>query len=163
MTAVLSDCGRYRYALTRGNWLDGVGTVLFVMLNPSTADATEDDPTIRRCIRFARDWGYARLAVANLYAFRATDPRDLALAGDPIGPENDEWLERLSSEANMVVVAWGANRLATPARVDRVLQLLGWSTCCLGTTKDGAPQHPLRLAATTAPRRFAPIAHEAPA
>lgn len=77
--------GEYRYKLWRVTGAPGTSVALFVMLNPSTADATDDDPTIRRCIRFARDWGHARLLVANLYALRATDPRALSRHPDPVG------------------------------------------------------------------------------
>ena len=146
--ATISDCGIYRYSLSR-EWLGGDGTVLFVMLNPSTADASVDDPTIRRCIGFAQRWGYARLTVGNLYAYRATDPRELddaAGAGvDPVGPENDDWLLRLSGGADEVIAAWGTK--ASAAREARVLRRLApWCTInCLGTTKSGQPKHPLYL------------------
>ena len=145
--AVLSGCGRYRYALTRGDWLDGEGTCMFVMLNPSTADAREDDPTIRRCVGFARSWGFARLVVANLYAFRATDPRGLWAAEDPVGPDNDRWLWDLSYGAHEVIAAWGATRHPGGAdRVRAVLEALGSphdSTRCLGQTMALHPRHPL--------------------
>lgn len=147
--AVISECGRYRYALTRGDWLDGEGTVLFVMLNPSTADAAADDPTIRRCIRFARDWGFARLTVANLYALRAADPAALLSATDPVGPENDYWLDRLAGEATEVIAAWGAHRYAE-RRSDHVRKLVEFQAGamrCLGQTKQLAPRHPLYVRA----------------
>ncbi len=108
--AVISDCGKYRYTLER-EWMTGQGTCLFVMLNPSTADASEDDPTIRRCIGFAQRWGYQRLTVGNLFAYRATDP--LGLREVPldvaIGPENDDHLCDLSHGASLIVAAWGAH------------------------------------------------------
>ena len=81
--------------------------MLFVGLNPSTADETNDDPTIRRCIAFAREWGYARLHMANLFAFRATEPRDMMNASDPIGPENDKHLLTLANDSILTVAAWG--------------------------------------------------------
>jgi hypothetical protein len=148
MSAVISDCGTFRYALTRGDWLGGTGTVLFVMLNPSTADASTDDATIRRCIGFAWDWGFARLTVANLFAYRATNPDDLIVAAragvDPVGPDNDRWIVRLASGASQIVAAWGAHR-AAEARTTRVLELLGPDVMCLGQTKSLAPRHPVRL------------------
>lgn len=158
MTAVLSPDGRYRYALWRDTGaLGGEGTVLFVMLNPSTADAEQDDPTIRRCIRFARDWGYARLAVGNLYALRATDPQALLTDADPVGPENDAWLQRLSGNALERVVAWGANR-AVAARAEAALRILTYGGSlgvrCLAQTKDLHPHHPLRLPAALRPKPF---------
>jgi hypothetical protein len=122
---------------------------MFVMLNPSTADASEDDPTIRRCIGFARSWGFARLVVANLYAFRATDPRELWVADEPVGPENDRWLWELSYDAHEVIAAWGATRHpGGQERVREVLMALGSphdSTRCLGQTKELHPRHPLYL------------------
>jgi hypothetical protein len=152
--AVISSCGKYRYSLHRalsGDLLAtnvGKGTVLFVMLNPSTADACDDDPTIRRCIGFAKAWGYDMLSVGNLYAFRATDPRKLATAEDPVGPENYTHLRRLAMDAAEVVVAWGV----PPIDVDeglhmaRVLGVLG-PTRALGVTKAGYPRHPLYMRA----------------
>lgn len=146
--AVISEDGTYRYALTRGDWLGGCGAVLFVMLNPSTADASVDDPTIRRCVGFARAWGFARLHVVNLYAYRATDPRELRGAADPVGPENDEWIRRLAEDSDEVVAAWGADKQASAPRVARVLSLVAPTpVSCLKLTKAGAPWHPLYVKA----------------
>ena len=111
--AYLSDDGRYRYSLTRHVApLTGDGVCTFVMLNPSTADATHDDPTIRRCIGFARAWGFEWLKVVNLFAYRATDPRDL-WAVDPyppyatqVGPENDCTIAKVVGGSDLVVCAW---------------------------------------------------------
>jgi hypothetical protein len=86
--AVLSECGRYRYVLTR-TWDHDLAACAFIGLNPSTADAHEDDPTIRRCIRFARDWGHGGLIMLNLFAWRSTDPRGLLDAIFPVGPPAD--------------------------------------------------------------------------
>ena len=88
-TADFSFCGQYRYTLTRV-WSLERGLVLFVGLNPSTADAERDDPTVRRCVGYARRWGFGGVLVANLFAYRATDPRDLLAVSYPIGPRNDE-------------------------------------------------------------------------
>ena len=104
--AKLSECRQYRYALWR-TWDDSKPYAMFVGLNPSTADETDDDPTIRRCIVFAKDWGYGGLCMANLFAYRATDPSNMFSAQDPIGPQNDVWLERLAKDAGIVVAAWG--------------------------------------------------------
>jgi hypothetical protein len=143
--AIISTCGTYRYLLTRpGDALPDRGTALFLMVNPSTADATLDDPTIRRCRGFARLWGCTGIAVANLYALRATDPAELWRHHDPKGPENDAWLLRLASEYREVICAWGAN--VKPARVLaalRIFEAAGAKLWCLGTTKDGHPRHPL--------------------
>lgn len=143
--ALLSDDQLYRYALWRV-W--GPHTCLrFVMLNPSTADATLDDPTIRRCVGFARREGYDGLVVLNLYAYRATDPRALLACADAVGPLNNLHLTTHLAAAALagepVVAAWGAN--AHPRRAREVLDLtehrVDWR--CLGTTKDGHPRHPL--------------------
>lgn len=144
--AQLSDCRRYRYTLTR-DWGTGPAAT-FIMLNPSTADATVDDPTIRRCVGFAHAWGCGRLIVGNLYALRATDPQALWNAVDPVGPDNDATLTRLLAQADgPLVAAWGGN-----ARADRVEALLALPgaerLACLGVTKAGAPRHPLYLPAT---------------
>lgn len=106
MSAIISDCGTYRYLLTRATGVtlfeSQARTVNFIMLNPSTADATADDPTIRRCIRFAMAWDYERLVVTNLFAFRATDPGDLRFAKDPIGPENDRHIIEAACVRNRI-------------------------------------------------------------
>ncbi len=91
--AVISECGRYRYVLTRQVG-PGTRTATFILLNPSTADANNDDPTIRRCIGFARQWGCGKLTVLNLFAVRATDPQWMKAASDPVGPENKAWFEK---------------------------------------------------------------------
>jgi hypothetical protein len=149
-TADISSCGQYRYTLTREipapMW--GVGDnarpVVFVMLNPSTADATEDDPTIRRCLGFAQAWGRTGLIVANLYALRSTDPKALWAHPDPVGPLNDAVLAALAHEHPLIVCAWGAN--AKPERVRQFQRIMNGSRAklrCLGTTQAGAPRHPL--------------------
>jgi hypothetical protein len=159
---VLSDDGRYRYALRRQTGVLGAeGAVLFVMLNPSTADATDDDPTIRRCLNYARRWGYARLDVANLYALRATNPAELFAGEDPVGPDNDAWLERLAKPSPSVVVAWGATPHPEPERARRVLELLEFyagTARCLGQTRDLHPRHPLYVRADAARTPFRRLA-----
>lgn len=148
-TATFSDDRRYRYELTR-RWGHG-DRVIFVMLNPSTADSDADDPTIRRCLGFARAWGYGRLTVLNLYALRATQPRDLWTTGDPVGPDNDAYLsEHVRDTSPLLICAWGIH-----ARTDRVRTF--WSlqgsqrAQSLGVTRSGAPRHPLYLPASTEP------------
>lgn len=150
-SAVLSPDGKYRYRLDR-RWGEGQ-TAMFVMLNPSTADATQDDPTLRRCLRFARDWGYGHLVVANLYAFRATRPADLKAASDPTGPRCDAYLEQCAKEAALIVAAWGMH--AQSNRVDQVRTILGPDLRTLGWTKNGQPRHPLYVKGNTAPRLWA--------
>ncbi len=157
--AYISDDGQYRYSLTR-EVAPGAryGTCTFVMLNPSTADATQDDPTIRRCIGFACAWGFERLKVVNLYAYRATNPRDLWLADDPVGPENDHVLSLVFGGSDLLIAAWGCH-----AKTERVDEILAWPIrprLCLGLTKDGAPRHPLYLPASAIPRPLNGESHE---
>lgn len=154
--AELSPCRQYRYSLTR-QWSSKRPTCLFIGLNPSTADELTDDPTIRRCIGFAHTWGYGKLVMANLFAFRATDPSTLLRVPEPIGPDNDRFLLSLCADAAMTIAAWGANG-ACVYRSGHVLNLLsdaGVKLYCLGKTKDGAPKHPLYLPKTTKPVPFA--------
>lgn len=146
--ATISDDGLYRYDLTR-KWADGP-TALFIMLNPSTADAEFDDPTIRRCIGFATREGCGSLTVVNLYGFRATNPDDLWRADDPVGPENDNFLRASLAVATEygwpVIAAWGAH--GKPHRVYKVKQMHGMARAqCLAHTKTGAPGHPLYIRA----------------
>lgn len=160
MSAVISDCGRYRYTLER-EWMTGRGTCLFVMLNPSTADARKDDPTIGRCIKFAQRWGFQKLTVGNLYAFRATDPKQMLATVNRTGPMNDPWLGLLAREADQIICAWGAN--AEPARAAEVVATLSAHRPveCLGTTADGSPKHPLARGRHRIPDDFEPIPFKA--
>lgn len=145
-TATISEDGRYRYRLTRGSELgcpSALPPAVFVMLNPSTADGLVDDPTIRRCRGFAREWGCPGLVVVNLYAYRATKPADLKWADDPVGPLNDAFLASACHKQD-VICAWGQH--ATQERIFEVWQILYRArarTFCLGLTKDGRPRHPL--------------------
>jgi hypothetical protein len=145
-SAYISDCGQFRWNLRR-SWDSGEGVVCFVMLNPSTADDLVDDPTIRRCIGFAKSWGYSTLSVRNLFAYRATDPKDLKSAGYPTGGQMGDSELMVSRTANLTVCAWGAK--APRWRVDQALELLdGANLFCLGTTKAGDPRHPLYVPAS---------------
>lgn len=140
-SATLSADGQYRYDLSR-TWDHDAGRLVFVMLNPSTADANVDDPTIRRCKAFARREGFGGIVVLNLYAYRATKPAALRDVDDPIGPENDQTIVRVLSTRKRAIAAWGAH--ADTARARAVVALaphVQWQ--CLGTTAGGAPRHPL--------------------
>ena len=151
--ATFSADGLYRYSLSR-EWLIGESTVAFIMLNPSIADAGHDDPTIRRCIRFAQDWGYRRLVIGNIFAFRSTDPAPLLLVDDPVGPDNDAWLRRICAEAEDVVCAWG-NRGGYNGRGDIVKDLIGQERrFSLGLTMVERPKHPLYVRADSQLERF---------
>ena len=152
-SALFSDCRRYRYALWRDLGLQASvcgDTCVFIGLNPSTADETVDDPTIRRCMRFARDWGFQRLCMLNLFALRAPDPRIMLAAVDPIGPDNDLAIEQNIRAARLVVAAWGVHG-AHRGRADDIRASCGSRLHHLGLTKDGHPRHPLYLRADTRP------------
>lgn len=146
-SATISDDGVYRYDLTR-TWDAASGRLTFVMLNPSTADAAVDDPTIRRCKAFAKREGFGGIVVLNLYALRATNPRELDIADDPVGPGNDDTIARVLASKTRAVAAWGAH--AAPARARAVTALaphVAWQA--LSTTKAGAPRHPLYVRGDT--------------
>jgi hypothetical protein len=145
-TAKLSADNVYRYRLGR-RWGEGA-PLLFVMLNPSTADARIDDRTIRRCMSFAKRDGFPAIDVVNLFAFRATFPRDLRSAKDPIGPENDEEIADALKRAGQVIAAWGVSvprpHAHRPARVLELLKERG-AVWALRITPTGAPEHPLYI------------------
>lgn len=144
-SAIFSDCRTWRYTLHREVGR-GSRTVAFIGLNPSTADETKDDPTIRRCIGFARSWGFGRMTVLNLYAIRSTDPRGIWSAADPIGPDNDHHLRVQGAIAELVVASWGAFPLAS-GRAGTVAALLHdlHQLHVLALSKHGHPRHPLYL------------------
>ncbi len=152
--ATLSPCCRYRYDLWRS--FDGSGEptryVNFVMLNPSTADATENDPTITRCLGFARSWGLDGLVVTNCYAWRSTDPRGLKATADPVGPSNDDWIVKRAAGAEIVVCAWGAKAGNRANVVASLIRYSGKIPHCLRLTKDGHPSHPLYLPSSLTPQ-----------
>lgn len=144
--AFISDCGEYRYWLSRrwGGLCGGRVPFVFVMLNPSTADHEVDDPTIRRCIAFAKRENAHGLMVMNLFALRATDPKALFSHRDPVGPDNDCEIKRLLGDGYATVVcAWGANSFARSRSRDFIESMNGRQMFCLGTTKTGEPRHPL--------------------
>lgn len=186
--ADISACGRYRWRLWRewrlhpapAQWdmwadengkpvVDGAGTpilepkaCIFVMLNPSTADGEEDDPTIRRCVAFAKAWGYDRLEVLNLFAYRATDPQALLALNhddDPVGVHNSRAFNQVliyGHPVGTIICAWGVHG----AHLGQDETVLGWMEdrprYALGLTKDGHPKHPLYLRADAKPARFRP-------
>jgi hypothetical protein len=153
-SAVISPCEEYRYELVR-RW--GNGPLLgWIMLNPSTADASQDDPTIRRCIGFAKAWCYDGIIVRNLFALRATDPRELKAHENPVGDDNLYHLGQCWQQ-NLTIAGWGGHRsaadlIATNSGVRAQLESLNLS--CLGTTGSGAPCHPLYLRSDTEPRTY---------
>jgi len=151
-TAHFSRCGQYRYALQR-QWSRDLPAVLMIGLNPSTADATNNDPTIRRCIGFARDWGFGGVWVLNLFAFRATHPSDLKAAVDPVGPRNDHWIRRMARSVDRLVAVWG-NDGAFLDRSARVRAMLGDRLAVIRLNAGGEPAHPLYLPRGLKPMRW---------
>ncbi len=143
--ATFSADRRYRYRLWR-RW-SADPSVAFVMLNPSTADERGDDPTIRRCVAFARRWGFGGVEIVNLFALRASDPRLLGRSNDPVGPANDRHIARVAARATLVVIAWGVwGRLRGRSAKARA-RLSRRAPRCLGLTRSGEPRHPLYLRA----------------
>src|SRR5262249_29840293 len=137
---VFSACRSYRYVLWR-EW-DKLNPeyAMFIGLNPSTADEVEDDPTIRRCVGYAKRWGYGALCMTNLFAYRATDRELMNRQPTPVGADNDRWLVECARDAAVVVAAWGAD--GGHLQRDRaVIRLLGRNLMCLSKTKKGRPGH----------------------
>jgi hypothetical protein len=156
-SATLSDCKKYRYCLTR-IWDDKKPVVLFIMLNPSTADEEKDDATIRRCMKFSDDWGFGGLYVINLFAFRATKPEELLKESLPVGSENEHWFKEMNTLTDKVICAWGNGRI-----VDKIQKAfphykpLRWikkPLHYLELSKDGTPKHPLYLLKSSSPKLF---------
>jgi len=152
--AVFDASGLYRYSLWRA-WYADHARVGFIMLNPSTADEQRDDPTIRRCIEFARAWQFGSVEAVNLFAYMATDMKELLKVDDPVGEENDCFIEEAIERCSTVVVGWGTKGTLL-GRDRQVLQLLTGKqdVYCLGVTKDGHPRHPLYVKGDTRLARF---------
>lgn len=153
MDTVFSPCRRFRYTLWR-EWIGGEGYAMFIGLNPSTADEIRDDPTIRRCIAYAKSWGFSGYCMTNLFAFRATDPYVMLRHESPVGEENDSWILRCAERASVIVAAWGTHG-SWRGRDVEVRTLLRGRLSCLQLTKDGYPGHPLYLPKTLTPIAWA--------
>lgn len=142
--AEFSPSGIFRYRLWRV-WNSDLPRLAVCMLNPGTADAEKNDPSVRRCIGFAKAWGHGGLVVINMFAFRATDPQKMFGTEDPIGPRNDWIIQDSAIEYGEILVAWGAGGKHKD-RAGHVLGLLEQENAkiyCLGKTKHGYPKHPL--------------------
>jgi hypothetical protein len=142
LAAEFSPCRRFRYTLTR-IWSDAP-VIAVIGLNPSTADETKDDQTIRRCTQLAKRDGYGGLVMLNLFAFRATDPADLIAAGWPVGEENLSRIISICHQSKRVVAAWGETGARCKSHVRSALLVSGIPLWCWGTTVHGAPRHPSR-------------------
>lgn len=144
--ATISDCGRYRYLLRR-TWDTKTPRALFVMLNPSTADARVDDPTIRSCVRLSSALQFGSLEVVNLFAWRATEPDELMTAAEPVGEKNDVAIMSALGRCDLAVCAWGAHTAAVK-RARQVIEMMRShrpAIFCFDKTKSGAPKHPLYI------------------
>ena len=146
--ARFSLCRQYRYILWR-IWDESRPLVMFIGLNPSTADETKNDPTINRCINYSKSWGYGGLYMTNLFAFRATKPVDMKKAKDAIGPDNDKWLVKIAQKADIVIAAWG-NHGRYLNRSETVVKMLS-NLYYLKLNQSGEPAHPLYLKADLNP------------
>lgn len=147
--AIFDITGRYRYSLWRA-WSPHHPRIAFILLNPSTADELRNDPTIRRCISFARTWNFGSIEVVNLFAYRATDYRELFKAREPIGTENNRFLVQALERSSFIVLGWGTR--GTFLNRDRqVMSFLAGKNhlYCLGITKNGQPRHPLYVKGNT--------------
>jgi hypothetical protein len=158
MDALISECGTFRYMLER-TWDEYSRHVLFIMLNPSTADAVKNDQTITRCCNFARSWGYGGILVGNLFAFRSKEPKDLLPVSDPIGPDNEKHLIDLSKRASLIVLAWGNGKIVDKIKKRypdyKPLKAMGEKKFhYLKLSSDGTPYHPLYLPKTLTPTPY---------
>jgi hypothetical protein len=156
-SAVLSECGNYRYELSR-IWDTTKPMVMFLMLNPSTADANKDDNTIRRCIAYAKSWGYGGVFVGNLFAYRATNPKELLNVKNPVGEKNQSHLIKMSLKTDMTICAWGNSSI-----VEKLTKSLGYFKPLSGLqnrfnylelSKNGTPKHPLYLKCNLLPIKY---------
>lgn len=160
MIATFSQDRVYRYTLWR-NWSVGLFTptgkpdryVNFICLNPSTADEIHDDNTIRKCVKFAKTWGFGAMCVTNLFAYRSTDPKAMMLVDEPIGSENDYYLENIAKNADLVIAAWSqyGNHRNRATGVRTNLATIDMHYLRMGKGKDPQPWHPLYLPDVTKP------------
>jgi len=153
--ATLSPCKQYRFQLERswGKPVTRNSTVGFIGLNPSTADATHDDPTIRKCIAYAQAWHFKKLIMVNLFAWRATNPNELLETNHPVGALNDKYVDAALKQCRLVVACWGEYGTILN-RSDDLRTRYPKRLMCLSTNQSGEPTHPLYLPATLKPVRL---------
>lgn len=145
--------GDYRYALKR-TWDESLPNLMYIGLNPSIADATIDDPTVKKCIAYAKHLGFGRISIGNLFAYICTEPAGMKEAKDPIGPENNEWLKRLANDSKLIIAMWG-NHGKFMDRDKKVIEL-GLELYCLKTTQKQQPHHILYLPYGLKPEKYQP-------
>lgn len=161
-SAVIDKTGQYRYLLER-IWDDNEPPAVFIILNPSTADETENDPTIVRCINFAKRWGCGGIRVVNVFAIRSTDPREIFHVDDPVGPSNEAFIKYAVLNAGIIIAAWGAGGPKEKWPYQKIfdaVKAVGAQIYCLGKTKHGIPRHPLYLRGGTTPKLIEEINDE---
>ena len=151
-TCKFSKSRLYRYSLRRSWALGTTNQVLFIGLNPSTADSTSDDPTIRRCAKFAKDWGFNSLEVVNIFAFRATKPKDLFEEPHPVGIYNDSWIKKATQRSSLTVACWGSAGIYRN-RSEIIMDLVD-NLFCININRDNTPSHPLYLNSKLTPRPY---------
>ena len=140
--AIFDDTKKYRYSLTRV-WNPKAGKVTFILLNPSTADALEDDPTVKKCYGFSNRWGYGAMEIVNLFALRATDPSELKNVNDPVGKDNDEYIIKAVESADLVILGWGNECSFSTRDIKLLKKIAKYNPHCLYINKSGKPKHPL--------------------
>ncbi|QDT34217.1 DUF1643 domain-containing protein [Thalassoglobus polymorphus] len=156
--AVYTDCERYRYVLTRQWEESSCNRAVFIGLNPSTATEYQNDPTVARCINYAKAWGHDSMTMLNAFAFRSTDPKGLKTIDDPVGPANDRYILKQCREASQIILCWGthAEHLNRGLNLLAKLNKLDLELSCLKITKHGHPSHPLYLKKSLLPLPYAP-------
>jgi len=160
-SAIISPCKKYRYQLERRTTKRAVqkSTVTFIGLNPSTADASADDPTIRKCIAYTQSWNFKTLLMVNLFAWRTSEPNDLLLAEEPVGRDNDEYIADAVSRASLVVACWGEHG-TLHHRADEIAALYRRRLHGIKVNRSGQPSHPLYLPAALKPEKLAKLVRE---
>jgi hypothetical protein len=150
--AIFSDDRVYRYVLWR-IWDSELPMVNIVGLNPATADEFTNDPTMRRCSAFAKSWGYGGFYMTNLFAYRTAYPKQLLKVENPIGADNDYWLNEIAARVDRVILAWGVNGTYLN-RDNKVYEILKYKAYCIDKTKQGHPKHPLYLKSDMKPIKY---------
>ena len=150
---IFSTCKKYRYALTK-TWDESLPKLMYIGLNPSVADSKKDDPTVKKCVAYAKELGFGSILIGNLFSYISPNPENLKKADDPIGPENDKWLLRLADESDKVIAMWG-NHGSYRNRCNEVCEL-DIELNCLEVTKKDQPYHILYLPYGLKPKRYKP-------
>ncbi|MBU0467052.1 MAG: DUF1643 domain-containing protein [Nanoarchaeota archaeon] len=151
--ALFSECEKYRYKLKR-KWDNNLPQIMFIGLNPSTADEIKNDPTVSRMINYAKQWGYGSVSVCNVFAFRATFPKDLKNTKELVGRENDKSITEEAQSSEKIVIAWGNHALFMNRNIEMMSLLHKHELFCIGVNKNGEPKHVLYLKKDLSPELF---------